>query len=386
MDLKHYFIPHEGNDYSPHILQKAAMIAMVVLVTLSFTLANIQALFWISSDWMISTILPAVVVAETNQERNQDNLVLLNRNETLDRAAQLKANHMAQNEYFAHYSPDGVSPWYWFGQVDYGFVQAGENLAIHFNDSSEVVEAWMDSPTHRANIMNGDFREIGIGVAEGTYEGYKTLYVVQLFGTPAIAAEPVVAVETPPETEPEPTPTVAAETTTTPGEISSESPTTTESNTEVAGAEDEVVATEEREQAPAESVVTEIVLIEEASTSEVIASGTNDIAEIVVTDDGVVAYSDTVSTSTGAVPASISSDINAGTTEPFFAFAAQPQFVLQLLYATLGLFVVGALLLSILIEIRRQQPVQIAYGLALLLLMYGLYTVHMAVTSGAAIV
>ena len=383
--LKNHFIPHEANDYKPHILQKAALIAMVVLVALSFTMANIQALFWINSDWMISTILPAVIVSETNEERGDEALVQLRRNTTLDRAAQLKAEHMAANEYFAHFAPDGTSPWFWFGQVDYGFVHAGENLAIHFNDSSEVVEAWMDSPTHRANILNGDFREIGIGVAEGTYEGYKTLYVVQLFGTPAAAA-PVVA---PP---PEPAPVVAA-VVTTPDPVLEPEPVpetvvvteTPIESAEVAGAEDEVVVAEDRVQEPVTTIVTEI-LETEFVEDEVATETESVIAEIVVEETGVVAYSELISTTTGGTPASIDAEPNVSLEKPFFAFATQPQFVLQVLYAALGLFVIGALLLSILIEVRRQHPIQIGYGVAMLFLMYGLYSVHMAVTSGATII
>ncbi len=394
--LKNHFIPHADNDYKPHILQKAALVAMVVLVALSFTMANIQALFWINSDWMISTILPAVVVAETNDERGDEDLVQLRRNTTLDAAAQLKAEHMAANEYFAHFAPDGTSPWFWFGQVDYGFVHAGENLAIHFSDSSEVVEAWMDSPTHRANILNGDFREIGIGVAEGSYEGYKTLYVVQLFGTPAVASPapvipPVVAVTTP---APEPAPVVAAAATETPAPVVvQETPVNepeiiqiqTTETAEVAGAEDEVVVAEDRDQEPVTTMVTEIVETE-LVTDAAAAETTNDITEIAVQDSGVVAYSDLISTTTGAIPASIDGESVSKTEKPFFAFATQPQFVLQVLYVMLGLFVIGALMLSILIEIRKQHPIQIGYGLAMLLLMYGLYSVHTAVTSGAAII
>ena len=371
--LQRHFIPHHSNDYKPDFWQKAAMGAMVLLVLLSFTVANIQALFWVSSDWLVSTILPAVIVSETNDERADDALGLLARSSTLDRAAQLKAEHMAANEYFAHFAPDGTSPWYFFGQVDYGFVHAGENLAIHFNDSSEVVEAWMDSPTHRANILNGDFTEIGIGVAPGTYEGYKTLYVVQLFGAPAAPA-PTVAVAVP---EPDPAPVVAA--------VSEEVLEETSLPEAVAGAEDEVVIETELVQEPVETVITQIVETDFVPTETEPASVED---ESQTKPETTVVYSDLISTTTGATPASIDGTTanNAGSTEPAFAFATQPQMILQVLYVLIGLFVIGALILSVLIEIRSQHPVQLAYSVALLLLMYGLYSVHSNLLSGASIV
>ncbi|MCA9362244.1 hypothetical protein KC906_02625, partial [Candidatus Kaiserbacteria bacterium] len=169
-----------------HILQKVSMSLMGVLVLLTFMGANLHALFWQSSEWLVSTVLPAVVVDLTNEERAENDAAPLRRNSTLDEAAQLKAEHMAQNQYFAHYSPDGVSPWHWFSEAGYVYAHAGENLAIHFTDSAEVVEAWMNSPAHRQNIVDGKFTEIGVGTAKGTYEGYNTVYVVQLFGAPAV--------------------------------------------------------------------------------------------------------------------------------------------------------------------------------------------------------
>jgi uncharacterized protein YkwD len=128
-----------------------------------------------------------VVVELTNEERVDNQSAPLRRNDTLDRAAQLKAEHMAKHEYFSHFSPDGVSPWHWFREAGYVYAHAGENLAVHFTDSAEVVEAWMDSPSHRQNIVDSRYTEIGVGTAKGTFDGYDTVYVVQLFGAPAVA-------------------------------------------------------------------------------------------------------------------------------------------------------------------------------------------------------
>ena len=89
---------------------------------------------------------------------------------------------MAQKEYFSHTSPEGKTPWYWFRKNGYSYIYAGENLAIHFFDSKDLVQAWLDSPSHRANILNKNFSNIGVGISKGLYEGKETIFIVQLFG------------------------------------------------------------------------------------------------------------------------------------------------------------------------------------------------------------
>jgi hypothetical protein len=113
-------------------------------------------------------------------------------NPQLVAAAQAKANDMAAKGYFAHVSPDGRTSWSWFKDAGYAFSYAGENLAVDFTDSGNVNQAWLNSPTHRANIMNGHFTEIGIATAVGEYEGHTTTFVVQMFGTPAKTPQTVV--------------------------------------------------------------------------------------------------------------------------------------------------------------------------------------------------
>lgn len=378
-ELKDFFIPHERNDYKPHSLQKAAMAGMVVLVVLSFTLANLQSIIWITSDWMVSTILPSVIVELTNDERSDENLNDLRRSVVLDAAAQLKAQHMAENEYFAHYSPTGISPWHWFSLAEYNFVHAGENLAIHFTDSDEVVDAWMDSPTHRANIMNGDFTEIGVGAASGSFEGYKTVYVVQLFGTPA-APVPVTTAETP---TPEPVVLAEAET-----EISEEVLVVApeETNPQIAGSEDEVVEVGDTEVSL--STARDPIEVVPTTTEADIATPT-EIAEVVATEESVVLYSDLISTSTGGVPATIdpTKEISESSKPAgMLGMLTRPQAVLQILYSMIAFFVVVALLLAIFIEIRQQRPVQVVYSAGLMAVMAGLFYVHAAISSGALIV
>jgi hypothetical protein len=136
------------------------------------------------SSGFLSSVLPSVLVDITNENRLVEGLGELEQNDTLTQAAQLKAEHMAENGYFAHDSPSGVTPWHWFEEAGYSYEHAGENLAVNYSDSQDVVEAWMDSQLHRENILERDFTEIGIATARGQYEGKETVFVVQMFGTP----------------------------------------------------------------------------------------------------------------------------------------------------------------------------------------------------------
>lgn len=193
--FKHIFIPHEHNDYKPHLFREFSVGIIAVVLVVLFSISAGTKLYIEKSD-MMGAILPAVLVDLTNNARESNNLALLTRNSTLDQAAQLKANDMVNNSYFAHTSPDGVTPWHWFSKVNYIFSYAGENLAIDFSESVDVEKAWLASPTHKANILNSKFTEIGIATAEGYYNGHPTTYVVQMFGKPIFSYNVVVNTET----------------------------------------------------------------------------------------------------------------------------------------------------------------------------------------------
>ncbi len=184
--LKHIFIPHDKNDYKPHFFRELGV--SIFLFTSVFLLgSSFGSSFLIHKTVMGAEIASAVLIDLTNENRVAYNQQPLVRSTKLDIAAELKGNDMANKQYFSHDSPEGVTPWYWFRQAGYNFLYAGENLAINFTDASEVEEAWLGSPTHRANIMNAQFREIGIATVQGVYNNYPTIYIVQMFGTPAYA-------------------------------------------------------------------------------------------------------------------------------------------------------------------------------------------------------
>jgi hypothetical protein len=133
-----------------------------------------------------AAVVSAVLVDLANADRVSENVGMLSVSPVLVAAAQAKADDMAAKGYFAHVSPEGLDSWHWFRQAGYAFTYAGENLAADFSDSVDVEKAWLASPTHRANLMNGSFTQIGIATAQGTYQGHPTTFVVQMFGTPAI--------------------------------------------------------------------------------------------------------------------------------------------------------------------------------------------------------
>lgn len=195
--FKKTFIPHEGNRYHPHIL-KNEIISVILLVVIIVEIGFFVQIFYVfDKTKFLAAVLPGVLTSITNEERQSFNLPPLKENPLLSSAAQLKAEDMAKNGYFAHTSPEGKTPWYWFDQVGYKYLYAGENLAVNFYESIDVSEAWMESPTHKANILKANYTEIGIGVAKGVFEGRNTVFVAQLFGTPAINPPTVVLNELP---------------------------------------------------------------------------------------------------------------------------------------------------------------------------------------------
>jgi len=194
--VKDYFIPHPENDYKPYIL-RVRTVAFVVLVAIVAESAFVfGAKYVLPRSKYFGIIQANVLVDESNQSRVTNGLPDLEVSPLLQQAAQEKANDMATKGYFAHTSPQGLTPWYWFQQVGYNFDYAGENLAVNFSDSQDVTTAWMNSPEHRANILSTDFTQIGIATAQGTYEGQPTTFVVEEFGTPAPATAPVAFVNT----------------------------------------------------------------------------------------------------------------------------------------------------------------------------------------------
>ena len=125
------------------------------------------------------------LVKQSNAIREQFNADPLNANPQLMSAAQAKAEHMAKNRYFAHFAPDGTTPWQFFKEQGYSYKIAGENLAITNEDEDAVIKGWLESPTHKENLINTAYSDIGIGIANyGDYQNNKdTTVIVAFYGT-----------------------------------------------------------------------------------------------------------------------------------------------------------------------------------------------------------
>lgn len=132
------------------------------------------------------------LLSGTNNARVSNGLASFGINSQLNSAAQAKAQDMASKNYWAHVSPDGTEPWYFFQQAGYSYIRAGENLAYGFMTSQAAIDGWMNSPSHRANIL-GDYAEVGFGIVNTPdyQSGGQQTIVVAHYGTrQAVAAAP----------------------------------------------------------------------------------------------------------------------------------------------------------------------------------------------------
>lgn len=157
----------------------------------------VAAGFIVNSLWSHQNVLGATsnfssqaLLDDTNSQRGADHEPGLVLNDQLSAAAQAKANDMAAKDYWAHNSPDGRTPWSFITAAGYHYQMAGENLAYGFTNAADAVAGWMNSPTHRANILNASYKDVGFGVAQSSnYQGQgpETIVVAE-YGEPAEAA------------------------------------------------------------------------------------------------------------------------------------------------------------------------------------------------------
>jgi len=116
-----------------------------------------------------------------NAQRRHQGLPPLVYNEQLDRMAKIQAKNMARFQKMAHVLPEASLPTLAdrAHYVGYPFGRLAENVALGYPSAQTVVEGWMSSKGHRANILNGDVVETGIGIARSSAGG---LYFCQVFG------------------------------------------------------------------------------------------------------------------------------------------------------------------------------------------------------------
>lgn len=124
------------------------------------------------------------LLTETNKRRASEGLQPLTYNPLLDQAAQAKADDMKARNYWAHNTPDGREPWTFIAQANYKYLKAAENLAYGFDNSNSTLNGWMNSPGHRANVMDPELREVGFGISnvENYQNNGEETVVVAMYG------------------------------------------------------------------------------------------------------------------------------------------------------------------------------------------------------------
>src|SRR5260221_2366495 len=186
--LQHLFVPHESNNQKAKILHTESLVFLVIFLIGFQFLLNFSGRTFPSVLGYAANISPSEVISLTNKERTAVGLSPVSENKTLDSAALAKGNDMLAKGYWAHFAPDGTSPWSFFTHFGYKYQYAGENLARDFTNAGSAVTAWMNSPSHKENILNPHYKEIGIGVVEGSLSGADTTIIVQFFGSPLSGA------------------------------------------------------------------------------------------------------------------------------------------------------------------------------------------------------
>ena len=109
------------------------------------------------------------MLIDTNAQRQKYGEPLLQVNAELSSAAAVKAKDMATRNYFSHYAPDGSPPWSFATAAGYSYQAFGENLATGFGNEQAVINAWMASMTHRQNLLDPSFSQVGFGFANSSH-------------------------------------------------------------------------------------------------------------------------------------------------------------------------------------------------------------------------
>lgn len=187
-------MPHPETHKKAYLISAPALLIYLLLFMLLQTSLSVINNVKPGVLGINSSVDQKTLIDLTNKEREKAGLPDVKENPELDTAALAKAKNMFEENYWAHYSPSGKDPWGFITGAGYKFSYAGENLARNFYTSSDVMAAWMASPSHRANIVNSHYQDIGMAVLDGVLQGQKTTLIVQEFGTPveAIAQTPEI--------------------------------------------------------------------------------------------------------------------------------------------------------------------------------------------------
>lgn len=153
-----------------------------ILILFSILLGAISLQYTSKALTPISSDILYRCTNAVRQENKQPKLYL---NEQLNQAAEKKLADMEQYDYWAHQNPTtGKQPWEFIDETGYYYETAGENLAIGYQLSEEICDAWQKSPSHFANLVNPNFQEVGFAYQAVKLDGQRSgILVVQMFGT-----------------------------------------------------------------------------------------------------------------------------------------------------------------------------------------------------------
>ncbi len=199
--LHHQVLPHLHEDGQEHHAHGLSLLALFVYLQVFVVTAAGFYIIGAKAPAILGTITFSAdqIISLTNAKRAENGLPALAFNSQLAQAAAGKASNMFAENYWAHFAPSGKTPWNFITGAGYKYVYAGENLARDFSDAQSVINAWMNSPSHKSNLLDKNFREIGVSVTEGKLTGIDGILVVQMFATPVSGAVTVAptAVATP---------------------------------------------------------------------------------------------------------------------------------------------------------------------------------------------
>lgn len=176
------FIPHESNSFHPHTTRRSSILGYaLILVFLNYVIFPAFGIKY--TNTLASDINPLELVNLANKERKDLGISELSKNDVLGQAASLKGEDMLLKQYWSHFGPNGETPWQFIKEVGYSYVYAGENLAKDFYADIDAHTAWMQSKTHRENLLNPNFKDIGIATVTGELQGYTTTIIIVMFGS-----------------------------------------------------------------------------------------------------------------------------------------------------------------------------------------------------------
>lgn len=195
---------HSHKKRHGHHQKRNRTFASVYFPYLPIALVFIANVFWGSFQPLRGTLAYATsmshsaLLSATNSHRASNGKTTLFINQSLSSAAQTKANDMAERNYWSHNTPTGEEPWVFIDNTGYKYLKAGENLAYGFATSEDTVVGWMNSPSHRTNMLDDAYSEVGFGYTNSANfngAGQQTIVV-------AMYAKPQTLAATSPATQP----------------------------------------------------------------------------------------------------------------------------------------------------------------------------------------